>query len=665
VAPYSTDPGAVLNRELAAELSPEQLAAVKRNGFVIVRRPAAHIYDAYSYAHSVGAPVFVTTDALLHTYHALHDYTLRQVEYEHLVQDLRSLLGAMASATEIQVQRAAKVAPVREAATRNLAFITVARKLLDPGVAVPSAVRDLVDAELQLIQAHSGFAPSPIFEYEEDYSQYVPRGHYTRNETFGRYFRAMMWLGRIMFRLRPGEQPELVAMGRRETRQALLLVMAVQNAKAGEEGAVAVWERIYEPATFFVGKADDLSIYEYSAAALKTFGGSMDLAVLADDQHVDAFIQAASAERKPKIVSSRVFGGEAAAVTQGFRFMGQRFVPDSYVLQQLVYDKVKGYRGQGKPFTMEPSGAGSIRAFPRGLDLAAVLGSERAVDILTAEGDTDYEGYEDQLAKLHKEFFELPAEQWTENLYWHWLHTLRAMLGPKGEGYPTFMRNQAWVDKALNTFLGSWTELRHDTILYAKQGITVGRGEAPRPEGAEFPGYVEPEVEAWSRLLHLVRQTHTGLKDRGLLSEEFDQKFSTMAELVQMLRGISVKELTNQPLNETEAQKIKHIGSLLEAITTFRLETQEEIASDADKRMGIVADVHTDVNSGRVLEEGIGDPFTIYVVVPGEGNTHLTMGAVFAHYEFKQPMAERLTDEAWQAMTKPPLAPWVGALVVP
>ena len=32
-----------------------------------------------------------------------------------------------------------------------------------------------------------------------DYSQYILRGHYTRNETLERYFRAMMWYGQVPF----------------------------------------------------------------------------------------------------------------------------------------------------------------------------------------------------------------------------------------------------------------------------------------------------------------------------------------------------------------------------------------------------------------------------------------------------------------------------------
>jgi len=58
---------------------------------------------------------------------------------------------------------------------------------------------DDVEAELKLIDAHSGFTESPIFIYKEDYSQYVPRGHYTRSEKLKNYFRVFMWYGRMNF----------------------------------------------------------------------------------------------------------------------------------------------------------------------------------------------------------------------------------------------------------------------------------------------------------------------------------------------------------------------------------------------------------------------------------------------------------------------------------
>ena len=73
--------------------------------------------------------------------------------------------------------------------------------------------------------------------------------------------------------------------------------------------------------------------------------------------------------------------------------------------------------------------------------------------------------------KVRGQIGSLADSQWTENLYWSWLYSFRPLLEPKAanSGYPSFMTNQAWTRKDLNTVNGSYTELKHDTILYAKQ----------------------------------------------------------------------------------------------------------------------------------------------------------------------------------------------------
>jgi len=449
-----------------------------------------------------------------------------------------------------------------------------------------------------------------------------------------------------------------------ETRQAILIVSALLNAQVDGEPGLDVWERIYEPTVFFVGKTDDLNVYDYAKAIRAVYGDELALDTLADDDKLDAFIEQAMTLRPPKIVGGYVTDQEdPQVVTKSFRFMGQRFIPDSYIFQQLVYDKVKLYQGSGRPFTLVDSQTGPIRGFPRGLDVPAVFGSARAEAILHSEGDTEYDGYDAQLAKLRAEFAALPDEQWTENLYWSWLYSLRPLLEVKGEGYPVFMQNQAWADKDLNGFLGSWTELRHDTILYAKQSYTVmATGIMPEPELVR--GYVEPQPEVYARLAALARQMRDGLDGRGLLNDELRQKISRLEDLLLELKTISEKELTNQPLTEDEYALIRNIGDTLEGITTFSTKMEKELASETDERMAIVADVHTDVNSGQVLEEGVGDAFTIYAVVPVQGHTVVARGGVFSYYEFKQPMSDRLTDEAWQAMSpKPDLPLWTASFV--
>ena len=652
---YAPDLNAVANPDLLARLDEAQKAALEANGFVVVPQGYEQIYAIYQQADEASIPAFVATDAVLHAFHILYDYALRLAEIEHFIADLETLNRAVLEAAETDY--AATSGPVQEAAYQNLAFFAVATKLLTPDADVPAPVRGVVEEELALIEAHEGISFSPIFGYREDYSQYVPRGHYTRNENFERYFRAMMWYGRMAFHLVNPDAPEAA---RRETRGALLIVRALHQADV-----LGTWERIYEPTAFFVGTADDLTVHDYAAVAQEVYGGLPDPATLADEALLDEFIAAARQLRPPAIVGGYVTDQEnPEEVTMGFRFMGQRFIPDSYMFQQLVYDKVKGYQGDGTPFTMSPSQAGPIRGFPRGLDVPAVLGSSRALEILTAEGDTDYDGYAEQLSKLQAEFAALPEEQWTSNLYWNWLYTLRPLLEVKGEGYPYFMQSPAWTDKGLHTWLGSWTELRHDTILYAKQSYAVeATGMMPEPELTQ--GYVEPQPEVYARLAALTAQMQTGLSDRGLLGDEMAWKLEWMEELLLALKTISEKELRGEGLTDEEYATIRFIGDTLESLTTFSEEVEGQIASAADERMALIADVHTDPNTGQVLEEGVGDAFPIYVVVLVEGRQVVTLGSVFSYYEFKWPMDDRLTDEAWQEMAPLPDRPaWTGSFIV-
>ena len=58
----------------------------------------------------------------------------------------------------------------------------------------------------------------------EVYEQYIPRGHYTRSEDLKMYFKAMMWYGRLTFRLNDDF----------ETQRALLVTQAVRSATAAD-----------------------------------------------------------------------------------------------------------------------------------------------------------------------------------------------------------------------------------------------------------------------------------------------------------------------------------------------------------------------------------------------------------------------------------------------
>ena len=644
---------------------------LEKNRFVVVPTKAyKDMSEAYEAFRKNNLPIFVTTDSILHTMHLLFDYLLRTIEVDHLMSDLKQLTKSMIKAS-LDDYRTIKDGEVKKTIYANIAFFSVAARLLNEKEDIPPDVNDIVEAEIKLIKKHEGVKNSPVFGYLEDYSQYVPRGHYTRSEEFRSYFKAMMWFGRMGFYLNPSESLQITeGLTNQMTRQALLIVKALNDSSLEGMAALEVWERIYEPTTFFVGKTDDLSVHDYKNIALKIYGKIPGVKDLDDELRLDRFMSEARKLRKPKILSTFVLDIEdnkngAEDITLGFRFLGHRFIPDSYMFQNLVYPKVMLYTGNSRPFTWVMSRRGPIRGFPRGLDIMVVLGSVHAENIIKKEGDSEYKRYNEQLTKLKKEF-ELKKEEWSSNLYWNWLYCLNSLLSPSVTPLPLFMRSKAWTGKELYTALSSWAELRHDTILYAKQSYTMaGTGLPPRLQLTH--GYVEPCPEVYARIRRMIEQMRKGLDLQGLLDKRIEDKLMRYERLVGVLETISKKELTGEALTENEYQTIWNIGPTLKSLTKFSHDIMPRISSDTDENMAVIADVHTDPNSGQVLEEGVGFPFIIYARVCIEGMEKILRGPVFSYYEFKKPMSDRLTDEQWKWMLKegqePPLPRWTSEFI--
>ncbi|MGB4171714.1 MAG: DUF3160 domain-containing protein, partial [bacterium] len=258
VEPYQVEEGLanVTNREMFY-LSPEAEKLLVENGFVVVPDSQREFFMLYEMNRYEPVPSFITTDSLLHNYHLFFSHLLRVVEKEELAPTLKELTQDMLSEAEKQYE-ALKGTEWENAAARNMAFFAVGGRLLDPAFPVPEPVQEIVEDELRLIEAQAGIQASPLMNMgqdleapellQEDYSQYQPRGHYNSSELLQSYFKAMMWYGRLTFRVKSED----------ETRSALLMTLALNQGDNARK-----WDAIYQPTTFFVGKSDDLSYLEY------------------------------------------------------------------------------------------------------------------------------------------------------------------------------------------------------------------------------------------------------------------------------------------------------------------------------------------------------------------------------------------------------------------
>ncbi len=593
-----------------------------KNGFVVREEAGREFFDLYERNRYNMIPNFVTVDSLMHTYHVYFAYLLKNIEKEYLADQVRQLgIKMLEDSKEQYVQL--KGSEWESAAVRNVAFFTVGAKLLDDTVQIEDYVSDIVESELSRIETAQGIMISAITDDEEDYSQYKPRGYYEGDSDLEAYFKAMMWYGRMHFKQ---ETEDL-------DRSALLITKALDS----DSEAYELWQSVYSVTSFFAGASDDNGVCEYAPLIRAAYGENAKVTDLIGNG--DAFLDYrtnTAALPVPQTNSIPIEDGEENVIP-GFRFMGQRFSIDAMVMQKLIYSNVQS------------NSAGEKRMLPDVLDVPAALGSDVALNLLKENGVEDYPGYMENMEKLRGGINEADDSLWNASLYASWIQTLRPLLEKKGEGYPMFMQNEEWAKKNLECFAGSYTELKHDTVLYSKQVMAeMGGGMEEEPDDR---GYVEPEPVVYERFASLAEQTAQGLKKYQMLSDADENNLVKLEELALRLQTISNKELQNETLTDEEYDLIRTYGGNIEHFwyDAMRANANYDNIFSEEYPAALVVDIATDPN-GSVLEAATGDPSQIIVAVQVDGKIKLASGSVYTFYQFEQPLNDRLTDTQWRVM---------------
>lgn len=639
-----------VKNEMDYYFSDDAKSMMAKNAFVALPSYFKEFFTIYETNRYQRVPNFVTTDSILHTYHLVFDHLLRQLEEKYLAQELKNLNVGMMQESLAQYDDL-KGTDFENAAKRNIGFFAVGSKLMDSSVKIPSVMQKQIEQELSFINAHNETKESPVMniggaegavletpqgplsteKLKEDYTQYIPRGHYDKTELLKAYFKSMMWYGRLTFRFKNDD----------EIKSAMLIVLSLDK-----DSNKKAWDKIYEPTSFFVGKSDDITYYQLIDIVEQIYGKNPDLKIIAQDKEKFASMKESLKKLEPPQINSMpIFNPniqpDRTAEIKGFRFMGQRFTIDAAIFQKFVYRDI------------EENAKGEKRMLPKSLDIASAMGSKYAYSLLKESKDTEFKNYTENMEKMKAHIASLSQNVWTQNLYWGWLYSILPLTGEKAEGYPSFMTNLAWTAKELNTYFGSWTELKHDTILYAKQ-VYAELGGGPGEEIVEDDrGYVEPNPIVYARLASLLKMTKKGLGMRAIISPEMTDSLDKMETLAMSLKTISEKELKEEKLTDEEYELIRSYGGNIEH---FWYEVNKEDMAETSRDVflnenpaAIVADVATDPN-GVVLEEGTGRIATIYVVVPVDGKLKIAKGGIYTYYEFAWPQNDRLTDKKWRKL---------------
>jgi hypothetical protein len=379
---------------------------------------------------------------------------------------------------------------------------------------------------------------------------------------------------------------------------------------------------------------------------------------------------------------------------RSFTLLGQKFVLDSWVTAKVVFDDV--------PTEKDEAGNLKVRRVPSCLDVAfAALDNDHVVPLLVERLSAgthrfrDRVNYLNNLAATRNVIDMQRSSVWEENLYTGWLGTLRELSRPTTDAkYPEVLRTRAWAMKSLNTQLASWTHLRHDTILYAKQSYTSGAS-------CYYPaGFVEPVPHVWARFEKMVLRAaelleKTPFPDGVLVVKDVrgEKKVTfaarrqhqiafvrNFAGQVGKLRIIAIKELEQ---TETSAEEQKFLqdtvqrdgGSGHTEYNGWYTKLFYKSTTDAGQSDPLVADVHTDVpallhgDPGCVLHQAVGNVDLILIAIDNGKDRTMYAGPVLSHYEFEMAGIERKADSQWRAdLTAgrlPPRPEWTRSYLIP
>ncbi len=647
-----------------AKLGPEHDKVLAQNGFVAVGdSPTFTFASTYLDLYFNDLPVFISTDSMLHALHKSFDSMLLDFERQVLIPEIDRMLAAMHK--QLGSELAALPAGLKTSGRDLDLYLSVARSLLG-GVTVTSVGGDAaIDAEVtRILAAVAALQPMDLELFGAgvlyDFSQMEPRGHYEDEPELQRYFRTMIWLGRTDMAMVIYDAEQQPKFNRRALEAAF-----VTNHLLAASGAQANWDRVDRVLVRLIGERDSMNPQDMNKFMAETGVGSLaELAAASDDMLYKALID--SPYGLQRIMSQIMYTDPTdpqIMLPRVYQLLGQRFTLDSYVFNNVTYDRVQDLR----------TGAKVERMLPSELDVQFVLGNDAAAHNLKPELDTY--GYQGVLHEMRFLSDAHPADFWDATFYNGWLAAIRALNDTTDfAAQPEAMRTAAWADKNLNTQAASWAELRHDTLLYVKQSYSGG-------EGCEYPdAYVEPVPAFYERLAHLGKlggEMVAELAADGFEVSRAQTFFADLSTTSATLETIAHKELEGETLTQAEFDFLR--GTIEEELVGCGQVQYDgwyaKLFYDKEKigeYKPTIADVHTAPTDaqgnerGWVLHAATGRPMLMVFTVPECGGVKSYVGPISSFHSVLTEQYDRQTDSVWAEVLSegtPPRPSWTESFV--
>ena len=648
-------------------------------------------WDSTEYERYPANTVLITNDLLLHSFHKLFDNTLKYYE-QTVARDTIAELSNNLFTRFIGLAKEEKDPELKntyeflatywwvpasilidtsnfwgsnsddEIKNSILNNVKTYQKELDK---IDSKYSNTISSTVERILGGNGFdldsflaeyVPQYVNKHEimQDYTQFVPRSHYTDNVDLKTYFMAMKWLMREKFYF--GDD--------KLTDAALLMVNNISDKDT--EKLASLSAKIKK----LIWWDDDLTLETLSdwmkenkintSETIKKLSKKKRLEL---SKLVPQKIQSNWYVIEP---GTEISDEEAKDSMNGFVFFWEKFTLDSYMFDLMTAAKTETefkYKPKKQTALIVPDILEDDSDAAEIVDLW-MKESIKKENVLEDKKHKQYSSY-NKVKKEAKEKIdeEIKTSSVMETVYHKRLKMLGNLINEPEKNAPYFKVDWLYGLKNLLTYMGSYTELKHDTLLYVKQAYAMWLNSAAfwefeknckfkvDPPSLPTPKwFIEADVDIIDNLIELNNEVQLDFEE---LWENIEWKFTWFNEFLIHTKNILELQQNNQTIEDEDFEWMRTAYDKL----WFIVYPFGKKVSQKEMRSSIIADIFTSENNEKVdpLYEAVGRPAIMLVMIDDINWKRIAIWPVFTHYEFYDSdniidaKGSRLNDLQWQA----------------
>lgn len=562
---------------------------------------------------------FVTVDALMHSFLALRNGMLANMIEEHLQPELRALLTSMLQRTAADYKEADD-AEVRADLERNLAYLSVGLRLLDPTLPSPAmgGASTMATKELQNIRSYQN-RKSIIFNVEEDFSTYKPYGWYDSSPKLQNFYRAKQWLSRVGFPLSENSTTD----GTGDSfRRSALLFRALDKSVVGNQPGMQVWQRVNQmmiqlgaPITTEIKTLTPTDYRE--VFKVHNDDSRMSLQGLAEPFYRTKLLLSVRRQRPLNISSTSIFDIESSHPERATQAAFRMF--PIIELAELPWLKQRGHT-----FAKEGS---DIPAPPLALLDMHAHGITQATNVL---GEMIWK-LDPTLVTVVPDLMQSVKKQPAKDIVWQVFGSYFKM---PVEAVQAVLKTNFWMTRKLESGFGAWldSQIALEPVLPPKDEDVAAIGSpttaaAPNtPAAPALRHYVEPAPEVFRNMRTEIQRLENQMTGLGYAPKKYDLRIQELVKLLQRLETIATREINGGSPLSADAAFLGQIDTVLDNFsppTAGTLFLDTGITNENEPKGSI--------DSGATM--ALGHPAMLYIIFQTGRSLTVARGAMYSYHE--------------------------------